>query len=152
MLSGRYQLGADDYNDLYPYNFYGDRYGVDFTLSTNFGAASASLSVGYSNEFLLNFPTRAEFDEPGEFRVSARIYLRPDSATRVATTYDSLNDTLTVSASRDAGRGIDRWAASVDVQRDGYEDYGLASTSVTYYGNRAEVQASPLGFRPFRLG
>lgn len=140
-LSGRYQLAANDPVEFSPYAFYGDRYGVDLTLSTNFGTASASLTLGYSNEFLLHDPLYRDDEDQGEFRVSARVYFRPEAATRIATTYDTLNDTLTVSANRDSGLGVERWAASVDVQRNGHYENGSGTVSATYYGNRAEVQA-----------
>ncbi len=139
-LAGRYQLAANDPLILSPFTFVGDRYGADVTLSTSFGVASASLTMGYSNEYFYADPSRSNPDDGGEFRISARVYLRPDNSTRISSTYDTLNDTLTVSANRDAGQGIERWATTVDVQRNGYDSNGAASASATYYGNRAEVQ------------
>jgi len=139
-VAGRYQVAADDPEIFSPYTFNRDRYGADLTLSTGFGIASASLTAGYSNEYFYSDPLRSGIEDGGEFRISARVYLRPDSSTRISSTYDTLNDTLTVSANRDSGQGIGRWATSVDVQRYGYESSGAATASATYYGNRAEVQ------------
>lgn len=139
-VAGRYQVAANDPLIFSPYTINGDRYGADVTLSTSFGTASASLTAGYSNEYFYADPTRSNFGDGGEFRISARVYLRPDSATRISSSYDTLNDTLTVSADRDSGQGIGRWATSVDVQRSGYEASGAATATATYYGNRAEVQ------------
>lgn len=139
-LAGRYQVAATDPLVFSPFTFVGDRYGADLTLSTSFGVASASLTMGYSNEFFYADPSRSNVDDNGEFRISARVYLRPDNLTRISSTYDTLNDTLTVSANRDTGQGIGRWATSVNVQRNGYDENGAATASTTYYGNRAEVQ------------
>lgn len=142
-LSGRFQLAIDDPVPLSQFTFTEDRYGVDLTLSASLtSVASASLTFGYSNEFFHYNPNGRDDDKSGEFRVFARVYLRPDSATRIATTYDTLNDALTVTANRDEGRGIGRWATSVNVYRNGYDDGGAASTSASYFGNRAEVQVT----------
>lgn len=156
-VSGRYQFAAEDPVIVTPFTVNSDRYGLDLSLSTSLGgAASASVTVGYSNEFLLRHPTVDTDGDRGEFRVAARVYLRPDDATRISTAYDTLNDTITMSAQRDEGRGVGRWATSVDVYRSGYDERGSASGTVSYFGNRADVQVAHragsegLGWNQFR--
>ncbi|NJO34027.1 MAG: hypothetical protein HC869_13675 [Rhodospirillales bacterium] len=142
-LGARYQLADDDQLILSPYTIKGDRYGADLSLSSPLSTnVSASLTLGYSNESYLRYVSTRDHDNDPEFRVMLRFYVRPDEKTRIATSYDSLNRSTTVSAYRGEGRGLDRWETTVDVAQTGNDEKATANGAVTYYGNRAEVRVA----------
>lgn len=145
VLSGRYQFSDHEVLDLsYPYTLRGDRYGVDLTLSSPITSnMNGSLGIGYSNEtYLLTDRDDREDQEDGDFRVMARLSVRPYENTRVSTSYDTLNREATVSAYSTFGHGLDSWETSVDAQtRARGDEETTAGASVSYYGNRAEVTA-----------
>ena len=147
-LAGRYDFVDPALYNLTTYTIIGDRYGVDLTLSRPvFTDASASFTVGYSNESYGKQAGVFNRDE-SDFRVGVRVYWRPDEKTRVSSNYDSINDRSYVSATRTEGRGLDRWEASADVQHDTPTTKVTAGGSLTYFGNRSEVRVSHAsGFR-----
>lgn len=143
-LSGRYQFANENAMDLSPYTLKGDRFGADLTLSKALSpTTSGSLTVGYSNESYLFADTRAH--DQADFRVVARVYWRPTDSTRIATSYDSLNGDAYVSAHTQAGRGVDRWDASVDVNTNSRTDQSKATATAGYYGNRMDVRVLHTG-------
>ncbi|MDX2308136.1 MAG: fimbrial biogenesis outer membrane usher protein [Hyphomicrobium sp.] len=141
-LSLRYQFDEVDRARRSPYRIEGDRYGADVTISAPIGElASASMTVGYSNELLLHDLETATPIDP-EFRVGVRLNVRPDEATSLASGYDTLGQQATLSAYRTDGAGVGRWDTSVDVQSRGYDNSASVSAGGTYYGNRAELRLS----------
>ncbi|MCB1518988.1 MAG: fimbrial biogenesis outer membrane usher protein [Hyphomicrobiaceae bacterium] len=141
-IGARYQFADDDAIGRTPLTLKGDRYGIDLTLTSPLTDwATGSLTVGYSNESYLLADTRNGNDQ-ADFRVMARLFVRPDDTTRIAATYDSLNQEAYVSAYRGHGRGIDRFEETADLQKNGNDDRATASGSVAYYGNRGEIRAA----------
>ncbi|CAM9989139.1 unnamed protein product, partial [Phaeothamnion confervicola] len=139
-LSGRYQIGEDRAYKTSPLTVSGNRYGVDLTVSSAFSSSiSGSFSVGYSNDSFLRDFTNSQ-SERGDFRVGVRLNIRPSERTRIASGYDSLNNTMTTSASWYERRGTDRWDASADFGRYGYDDRATAGATVGYTGNRIETR------------
>jgi outer membrane usher protein len=137
-LSGRYQIGNDAAFKTSPLTVSGNRYGVDLTLTSSLTSwASASLSMGYQNDSFLRDFTNSQSDA-GEFRVGVRFHIRPSERTRLAASYDSINNTTLVSGGIYEQRGTDRWDASADFGRYGYDDRATAGASVGYVGNRME--------------
>lgn len=140
-IGGRYQFSDDTRDLLSPYTLKGDRYGADLTLTSPLTElATASLTFGYSNESYLKTDTSQQ--DQADFRVIARLFVRPFENARVAASYDTLNKEAYVSGYYGTGRGIDRWETTVDVQKNGLDDRATAGGSVSYYGNRAEVRVA----------
>lgn len=140
-LAGRYAFIDDNRVSLTGHKVEGDRYGLDLTLSAPLSrTASGSFTVGYSNERYAQVGTTRDND--GDFRFGFRIYWRPDRDTRIATSYDTLNNRSYASATRTFGRGVGRWETSVDVQHDDRAERAAAGAAVGYYGNRFEARVS----------
>ena len=138
-LAGRYAIGtgATPATEA-SYNFTGNRYGLDFSLSAPLSSwMNGSVTVGYGNDTYVD-PTK----DGAEFRAGFRLTMRPDAHTNVAAGYDTLNRDATVSADREAVAGINRWNASVDVEHDGIEQSGSAGAALNYTGNRFEARVS----------
>jgi outer membrane usher protein len=141
--SVRYQFSDDKQVSLSPYTIKGDRYGADLTLSAPLSSwASGSVTVGYSNESTLRYFSNPNSENEADFRVMARLYIRPEEKTRITASYDSQNKSTYVSAYRGDGRGLDRWETSVDVQHTGIDDRANVGASASYYANRAEVNVA----------
>ena len=141
-VAGRYQFSNDAAQALTSYTVLGDRYGADLTLSKNLSdTTSASLLVGYSNEFYPFFDPGLK-DTDGEFRASLRFNVRPEARTSITAGYDTLGKQATLSAYRSEGDGIGRWDTSVDAQSWGSDDSANVNASAGYYGNRAEVRVA----------
>lgn len=142
-LGARYQFADDDRAVISPFTLKGDRYGADITLSSPITHwMTASVTAGYSNESYTRSFTGNESEPEGEFRIMGRLYIRPTEDTRIAASYDSLNDQSYVSAHHGVGRGIDRWEATADVQQSGRDSRATASGSLAHYGNRGEVRVA----------
>lgn len=140
-LSGRYQFADEKLFSVLPYTFKGDRYGIDLTLSAPLTSwASGSFTIGYSNETLYSFTTPDSTE--GDFRVMARIDLRPNLRTSASIRHDTLNRDTTMSARYESGQGLGRWETSVDVSHYGNDDRALAAAHAAYWGNRIEARVS----------
>lgn len=141
-LSLRYQFDDKDRDPISAYRVPGDRYGADLTVSAPVtDMASASLTLGYSNELILRDLDERKSIDP-EFRVGIRFNVRPDDTTSMSAGYDTLGRQASVSAYRSEGQGIGRWDTSVDLQSRGVDRTASASVSAGYDGNRAEVRVS----------
>lgn len=142
-LGARYQFADNDRELISPYTTKGDRYGFDVTVSSPITYwATAAITAGYSNESYSRTFFDRQVEPDGEFRVMGRLYIRPTENTRIAASYDTLNDQTYVSAHHGVGRGIDRWEATADVQQSGRDSRATASGSLGYYGNRGEVRVA----------
>lgn len=140
-VGARYQFSDDTHELLSPYTLKGDRYGADLTLTTPLtDITTAALTFGYSNESYLKTDTSQR--DQAEFRVMARLYVRPFENTYVSASYDTLNKEAYVSGFHSTGRGLDRWETTVDAQKNGRDDRATAGGAVNYYGNRAEVRVA----------
>ena len=141
-LSGRYQFGDESRQSAAPLSNSGDRFGADLTLATTLSpTANASLLMGYSNELIdRNFDDKIA--QAPEFRVALRLNVRPDDATTITSSYDTLGEQAQVSAYRSETSGIDHWDTSVDVQDRIADKTAGVSANVGYRGNRGEVRLS----------
>jgi outer membrane usher protein len=141
-LSGRYQFGDANGAPVSPLTYNGDRYGADLTLSRTLGpSASASVLMGYSNEVVEN--TLPENVNPNAaFRVALRFNYRPDDASSINASYDTLGQQSQISAYRSGASGVDHWDTSVDVQDRQAEKTASVNASAGYRGNRVELRLS----------
>ena len=145
-LAARYQFSVAKDTQLLPqlgaYEVFGDRYGVDLTLSAPLSnTASMSLTTGYSNEayrWTGDSPTSVR----GDFRTMLRFYIRPDQHTTVSASYDTLNRSANVSASQSYTDGVDHWQTTVSAQRDGLDSRAGVNGTINYTGNRFEAGVS----------
>jgi outer membrane usher protein len=141
ILSARYQVADREQFSISPLTFRSDRYGVDLTLSRELAPGlSAALTVGYGNESYLRDLAGTPRDDP-ELRAMVRFHWRPEANSFLAASYDTLDRLSRVSGYRADGQGVGRWESSVDVQQSDRTDRTSASANVTYFANRAEVQA-----------
>lgn len=140
-LAGRYQFANDAAYQTSPLTVKNDRYGADLTLSAPLTAwTTGSLSVGYSNEnYYWGTGTPSE---KADFRVMARLYMRPLAGTSISASYDSLNGETQLNGRYESGRGIDRWETSVDMHQYARERTSIASASAGYWGNRFDARLS----------
>ena len=140
-LSGRYQFADSSGVQLTPYTVQGDRYGLDLTLSKPLTPlTTGSLSVGYSNE--TTRPGLTSASERGDFRVMARLYVRPTMNTTLSSSYDSLNRETQVSGYHAIGQGLDRWETAINIQNDARDGRSTAGAHASYYGNRFEARVA----------
>jgi outer membrane usher protein len=145
-FSARYQIAQSRDTLLLPqladYQAFGNRYGADLTLSAPLSATtSMSWTGGYSNEANKWSGTTPNAVQ-GEFRTMLRLFVRPEQRATISASYDTLNRSASVSASKGSGSGVDRWDTSVSAQHDGLNDRGGASGAVNFTGNRFETSVS----------
>ena len=110
-------------------------------MSSRLGPAfSASVTAGYSNEI-----TQRAFDNPStnaspEGRVMLRFFVLPTGSMRLSGSYDSLNNSSSVSAYHGVSNGVQRWEADINAQTDERARQTLINGSVLYAGNRGEMR------------
>jgi outer membrane usher protein len=140
-LAGRYRTAYDEEADGLIYYTHGDRYGADLTFSRPLSRlASASLTLGFSNESYLDALFLSDTETDPAFRAALRFNVRPDDRTSVSMGYDTLNEHVDISAYRTSGNGLGRWDTNVFVQYADFQDTATVNASAGYYGNRAEVR------------
>ena len=140
-LGARYQFADDQQLVLSPYTLKGDRYGVDLTLASPITTdTTGSITIGYSNESYLFADTTS--NDQADLRVMARLFWRPTENVRVSSSFNSLNKEGYTTAYYEAGRGLDRWDASVDLQYNGRDENLTAGAAVGHYGNRFEARVA----------
>jgi outer membrane usher protein len=145
-LSARYQVAQSRSTAILPqlreYEVFGNRYGADLTLSAPLSATtSLSWTGGYSNE-AYKWSGTTPNNVQGEFRTMLRVFIRPEQRATISTSYDTLNRSANVSASKGFDGGVERWDTSVSTQHDGLNNRGGASGGVNFTGNRFEASVN----------
>jgi outer membrane usher protein len=113
-------------------------YGADLRLSRPFGRdLSMAMGAGY----------HVREGEADDLTVSLRLQYRPDAHSDIAAVVDARNQRSTLSASREFGQGVGGWQTSVDITREGADEYTSGedvsvNAAAHYTGNRANVSVS----------
>jgi outer membrane usher protein len=131
-VSGTWSLGREAY---------GDRYGVDVSLTRPIGpAATAGISAGYQQG------SGDTHEEADRFIAALRISYRVDDHASIDADHDIGEGRSHLGYRYQQGSGVGSWNAQLDVQRTGAtggreDDYGV-SGALGYIGNRAELAVS----------
>jgi outer membrane usher protein len=137
-ISGSYGVGRDDN---------ADRFGVDVSLSRNFGPL---LSAGFSAGYEQALGALHDGGEEEEFVASLRLSYRVDEKSSIDAGHELRSNRSRVAYRHHEGTGVGSWSAQVEVDRTGAlasddtggsGDYGV-NGSLSYVANRAELAVS----------
>lgn len=119
-----------------------DIYSFDLTLTKPLTTASnIAVTIGYATQ--PRWPGLAEpSDREGELRAAVRFSIRPDPQSNASLTYDSLQQSASLSAYRYGDSSMGHWHVTVNAQQSRDSDTGLTAAAASLAGNRAEIAAS----------